>query len=301
MIEAEAKAMERAGAWCGLITRKEALKDLSVAQLKWRLATKAWVTVFPSVYRIVGAPVNWMQSLHALKACARRGFAFSHRTAAALHGFDSFKEGPIEVTSTRFRKPLEGVTIHRAKFLSHTDLTELHDLPVTNVCRTLLDLAARTDRYTLRSTYDQALREKKTTIEELERILKRSGNRPGVGDARELIDDLSGANGPTESVLEDRSLALIEAAGLPRPEVQWTTIAGRKRRRLDLFFKQYGVVIEADGYASHSSVDAFEADRERNNSLIAMNLKLLHWTWTAIETRPDELIAELYVVLNLRH
>jgi very-short-patch-repair endonuclease len=83
--------------------------------------------------------------------------------------------------------------------------------------------------------------------------------------------------------------------------VQWTTIAGRKRPRLDLFFEKYDVVIEADGYASHSGVAAFEADRERNNSLTAMNLKLLHWTWKAIEERPDELIAELYVVLNLRH
>lgn len=299
MIEAEAQAMVRAGEWRGLVTRKEALKDLSVAQLKWRLSTRAWVTVFPSVYRVVGAPVTWLQSLHALKACAKKGFAFSHRTAAALHGFESFKEGPLEMTSTRFRKPLSGVTVYRARFLSHTDLTELDDLPVTNVNRTLLDLAARTDPYTLRTIYDQALREKKTTLEQLERILRRSGNRPGVIDARQLIDELSGSSGPTESVLEDRSIALIEAAGLPRPEVQWTTIAGRKRRRLDLFFKQWGVVIEADGYASHSGVEAFEADRERNNSLIAMNFKLLHWTWTAIETRPDELIAELYVVLNL--
>jgi hypothetical protein len=168
------------------------------------------------------------------------------------------------------------------------------------VARTLFDLAARTDSNTLRTTFDQALREKKTTLEQLERLVKRSGNRPGVIDARELIADLSGAGSPTESVLEDRCLALIEAAGLPRPTVQWSTIAGRKRRRLDLFFEKYGVVVEADGYASHSGVQAFEADRERNNALTAANLKLLHWTWSAIESRPDELIAELYVVMNLR-
>jgi very-short-patch-repair endonuclease len=100
-------------------------------------------------------------------------------------------------------------------------------------------------------------------------------------------------------VLEDRCIELIQSAGLPRPRVQWSVIAGRKRRRLDLFFDEHGVVVEAEGYASHSSVDAFEADRERNNSLLLLNLRVLHWTWTAIEVRPDELIAELYALMNL--
>jgi hypothetical protein len=295
------QAETTAGEWHGLITREEALRTLSVAQLKWRLSSELWVTVVPKIYRVVGAPITWRQNLHALNTWAKKGFAFSHRTAAALHSLEGFKEEPLELTSTRFRKPLPGVTVYRAEFLPHHDLTKVDEFPVTSVTRTLLDLAARTDSSTLRTACDQALREKKTTLENLERILKRSGNRPGVIAMRELVDDLSGAAGPTESVLEERCLALIEAAGLPRPEVQWSTIAGRKRRRLDLFFKNYGVVIEADGYASHSGVVAFEADRERNNAITAANLKLLHWTWTAIETRHEELIAELYVVLNLRH
>jgi predicted transcriptional regulator of viral defense system len=300
MIEADAKVLVDAGEWHGLVKRREALKSLSVEQLQWRLSTGAWVEVFPRVYRVLGAPVTWRQNLVALHEWAKKGVVFSHRTAAALHGFESFKEGPLEVTSTKRLRSPPGIVVYRAEYLAHNDLTEIDDLPVTNVARTLFDLAARTDSNTLRTTFDQALREKKTTLEQLERLVKRSGNRPGVIDARELIADLSGAGSPTESVLEDRCLALIEAAGLPRPTVQWSTIAGRKRRRLDLFFEKYGVVVEADGYASHSGVQAFEADRERNNALTAANLKLLHWTWSAIESRPDELIAELYVVMNLR-
>lgn len=297
MIEAEKTASE----WHGLITRERALEKLSVAQLKWRLKTGLWVTVFPSIYRVLGAPVTWKSNLEALHTWAGKGVVFSHRTAAALHGLEGFKEGPLEVTSTKRLIPQKDVSIYRVKFVSHHDLTKIDGLPVTNVTRTLFDLAAKTDAYTLRTACDQALREKKTTLENLERILKRSGKRAGVIDARELVEDLSGAGGPTESVLEDRCKELIASAGLPEPEVQWSTIAGRKRRRLDLFFKQYGVVVEADGYASHSGVVAFEADRERNNALTAQNLKLLHWTWTAIETRPDSLIAELFVVMNLSH
>ena len=91
---------------------------------------------------------------------------------------------------------------------------------------------------------------------------------------------------------------MIAAAGVPRPKVQWAVVAGSKQRRLDLFFKDQGVVVEADGYATHSGIDSFEDDRVRNNSLAVSGLLVLHWTWRALHDRPEELIAELYVALN---
>ena len=117
---------------------------------------------------------------------------------------------------------------------------------------------------------------------------------------RALLHELKGVGGPTESQLEALALDLIAAAGLPRPEVQRAVVAGAARRRLDLLFKNQGVVIETDGSATHAGIDSFEDDRARNNSLIAGGLRVLHWTWAALHDRPEELIAELYVALNLR-
>ncbi len=299
MLKAEVKGMVGAGELSGLVTRAEALGFLTEKQVRTRLETGAWVRVFPSVYRVVGAPVTWRQNLEALLLWAGRGAVLSHRTAAALHGFKSFKEGPLELTcSSRVRAP-EGVCLHPESAVPACDRTEVDDLRVTNATRTIIDLAALQDRYTMRAVLDQALREKKTTLEKLAEAVKRSKNRPGVINVRELLREFNGEDGPTESEFERLCLEVIEAAELPKPRLQWALIAGKKRRRLDLFFDKHGVVVEADGYASHAGIEAFEDDRERNNSLTIMNLRVLHWTWRALHEKPEELIAQLYAALNL--
>lgn len=300
MTEAEAEGMALAGEAHGLVVRKEARKFLSLRKLERRLATGSLVEVLPRVYRFLGAPQTWMQSLVAIQLWDKRT-VFSHRTAAALHGFELFKEGPLELISTRKLRVHEGIRVFKVRVLLRSECTVVRDLPVTKVPRTLIDLMGSTDWYTMKTTIDQALREKLTTLEELDAAARRAKKRPGVVEFRKLLLEFSGDDGPTESVLEDRCIELIEGSGLPKPKVQWRVVVGRKRRRLDLSFEELGVVIEADGYATHSGIEAFEDDRQRNNSLVAANIRVLHWTWEAINERPDELIAELYAVLNRRH
>ena len=70
--------------------------------------------------------------------------------------------------------------------------------------------------------------------------------------------------------------------------------------RLDFVFTAQRVIIEADGYAWHSDTKSFEADRARDNALTARGFRVLRWTWKALDERPDELIAELLLLLNAR-
>jgi very-short-patch-repair endonuclease len=302
MFVQDAAVAEVASEAAGLFTRAIALEQWSPKQLRYRLAKGTVVHVVGEVYRFAAAPLTWHQQLQAIDLWAKKGFAFSHETAAALHGLGAFKqEGRIALTSTTRMRTQPWFRVYRVEALSHTDKEDVEGLPVTKVPRTLFDLAARTDRTTLRSCVDQALREKKTTMKALEREVSRSKNRPGVRDMRELLRELKGQGGPTDSKLEDLCLETISAAGLPRPTVQRSLVVGRRRRRLDLLYEEHGVVIEADGFASHSGIDSFEDDRQRNNSLIASGFRVLHWTWTALHERPDELIAELIAALNLRH
>lgn len=300
MEQEEVDGLKAVGEARGLVTRTEALKFLTARQLQRRLDTGAWVRVHPTVFRVVGALVDWRQQVCALKSWAGKGSVLSHRTAAALHQLEGFPEGPLELTTTRAFKVTAGVRIYRVKAVPHNDITEIDGLDVTSVTRTLVDLAVLTDRYTMRAAIDHALREKQTTLEKLQKAAARSKKRVGVIDLRNLLEEFEGDGGPTESELERHSLELIEVAGLPSPTVQWTVIAGRKRRRLDLLFKEQGVAVESDGYAFHSGIDSFEDDRRRNNSLTAIGFRVLHWTWTAVHDRPEELITELYAALNCR-
>ena len=58
------------------------------------------------------------------------------------------------------------------------------------------------------------------------------------------------------------------------------------------------MVIEADGYAWHATVDAFERDRQRRNELTLRGLQTLQWTWSALRERPEELLIELATLLG---
>lgn len=280
-------ALKRAGEQFGVVTRAQALEFMSVRQLEYRLRTKQWVRVFPQVFRVEGAPTDWRQSLTALTLWAGRKSALSHRTAAALHGFTRFEAGPLDLTVIRHRRAPAGVTLFQADGLVKKDLTDVDGFTVTSVARTLVDLAADSERSVLRDTVDQALREKKTTLEALAATMKRSKHRQGMTELRALVHELSGGDGPTESEAETLALELMEQANLPKPERQRVVAVKGQFRRLDLLFRAQRVVVEVDGYAYHSGVSNFEDDRERNNSLVARGLVVLHWTWEAMQTRPE--------------
>ncbi len=77
-------------------------------------------------------------------------------------------------------------------------------------------------------------------------------------------------------------------------------LAPRGRRvRLDFRIPGTRVAIEADGYAHHATLSAFEGDRVRSNALTAAGYRVLHWTWQALRERPEELIDELWATLRL--
>lgn len=153
MNESEVAGMVVAAESHGLVTRKDALGFLTRRQLKRRLGAEALVEVCPRVYRFVGAPQTWMQSLVAIQTWDKRT-VFSHRTAAALHGFELFKEGPLEVTSRLKVRAPDGLTVHRGLVLP-SQITQVNDLPATKIPRTLIDLMSSTDWYTMKTTLNE--------------------------------------------------------------------------------------------------------------------------------------------------
>lgn len=110
---------------------------------------------------------------------------------------------------------------------------------------------------------------------------------------RELLEEFRGGRGPTESELERLVLRVLDEARFPRPDQQRPIYAGGRLRRIDFCFAGPRLLIEADGYAYHASVQVFEDDRRRNNALVARGYTVLHWTWKALHEHPDRLLAEL--------
>ena len=298
--EAELRAMRLAAHQQGVLRRDQALAcGVGVWQLRGRVAHQRWVELFPEVYRVEGAPPTWRQRLTAASLWAARGFALSHHTAGRLHGFTRCRGEAVELTATRdLRFP--AATVHRVQTLPVDELALVDGLRATSVTRTLLDLAAVDPERDVRACVDQALSRKWTSLDRLERALARVPHQRGVRFLRRLVDEYSGGEGPTESELEARVLELFEAAGLPRPHTQRRVMAGNRLRRLDFALPGTPLVIEADGYAHHSSPTAFEEDRARNNALTARGYRVLHWTWAAVNERPDQLVAQLCAAMRPR-
>jgi very-short-patch-repair endonuclease len=295
--EAEVECLRQAARQWGVLRRDQALAWLSPDQLQRRLAAKMWEPLFPRVFRVEGAPRSWRQDLKALCLWAGADYALSHRTAAALHGFRRFAEGALELSAPRHLSLPPPVRLHQVNPFGSRDLETLQGFRVTSVTRTLLDLAAVVSEADLRATVDEALQRKRTSVERLAIALAEVQRGRGTVFLRKLVHEYQGGDGPCESELEARVFELIDASSLPRPQRQRAiTVAGRLRR-LDFCYPKQGVIVEADGYAFHSSPLAFEKDRQRANSLALRGFLVLQWTWKALQSRPRELLSELKAAL----
>ena len=296
---AEVRGMKVAAGQFGVIHRKQArVAGMSNRQVEYRVLTGDWQRLYPCVYRVAGAPTSWRQQLMAVVLWAEQRCALSHRTAAALWGFARFREGPVELSVTRNLPAPHAATVHKLAALLPSETAVIDGMRVTTPTRTLLDLSAIEDRPTINACLDEALRRRWTTIEKLEMALARATHRRGVDVLRPLVAAIRGGEAPTESELERRVLDFLDAEGFPRPTTQARVFAGDKLRRLDFRFPGTKVVIEADGYASHSSAASFEKDRDRNDALVAHGYRVFHWTWAALRDRPEQLAARLQQALD---
>lgn len=321
MVGEEARAAAQVAAMQhGVLRRDQAIgAGLTARQIDRARENGTWRDVFPSVYRVHGAAETWLGSLHAagLWAGANRReatrlyqerpgrqvgdhvYAISHHAAAALHGFSRYPEGPLELTVTRAVRSPPSLQVHRVDvLLPEKDVVDVDGLSVTSIPRTLVDLAMAEADEDVRASVEQALSRRWMKLEELEKAIRRAGRRPGVTFLKALVKEYRGGDGPAESELESRVFELFEQAGLPRPLRQQRVRVGGQRRRLDFLIPGTRVVIEADGYAHHSSPEAFEEDRQRTNALLARGFKVLHWTWAGLHDDPQRLLTELLQVLR---
>lgn len=284
----------------GVVSLEQACaRGMSKDQVKRRVRSGRWCRVHPGVYGIEGARHSWMRLVRAAALWAGDGGFLSHHTAAALCRLPSFANEPMPITvsAVRHSPAPPGIRFVRRSTLLPRETARVQGLKVTTIERTLLDLAPELTEEDLAANLDDALRLRLTTTERLSSLLERRAGAPGSRMLRRLVDQRTG-QGVTESELERKVLGFLEDYGFPSPARQQRVRVRGHRFRLDFAFREAPVVIEADGYAWHSTIEAFEADRRRLNALTTRGYRVLQWTWSALDTRPDELADELRAVLG---
>jgi predicted transcriptional regulator of viral defense system len=244
------------------------------------------------IHRGVYAPGHRILSLKgrfmavALAAGARA--AISHAAAAYLHRLLAFTVASIDVSSPRRMSPTPGIRPHRTRTLEARDITTVDGIPVTSVARTLLDLATSAPLRHLERALDQAEILGVFDLAALDDVLARSNGRA----TKRLTAALeSHRQGPTltRSELEESFLALVDAAGLPRPRIN-TRVCGFQ---VDAYWLEHRLVVEVDSYRYHRSRRTFESDRRRDIALQAAGIRVVRFTDRRIATEPDAVEKDL--------
>lgn len=210
----------------------------------------------------------------------------SHRTAAALWEIlPPRPDDPIHITLLDAnRRPRQGLRIHHAERL---ETRRRYGLRLTSPARTLLDLAA-TAPGDLEEALNEAHVQGLVTHQEVRRLLDRS--RPGVKVLREVADDSPGL---TRSKAERHLRALISRAGLPAPQTN-VRVAGYE---VDMYWPAQRLVVEFDGWNTHSSRPAFERDRLKDAALQLAGERVLRVTGRQLERLQEQLVARLATAL----
>ena len=171
--------------------------------------------------------------------------------------------------------------LHRSSDLRPNDIIRVAGIRTTNATRTLVDLGGVVPAGVLETAFERASHTRLTTFDRVVRRffdVARSG-RPGIGPLRTLLVERNPKLAPAESDLETLLLRILRDFGLPAPTRQLEVRIDGAVFRRDVAYPELKIFIEGDGFGVHTTRQAFERDRDRQNMLVINGWLPLRFTW----------------------
>jgi hypothetical protein len=198
-----------------------------------RVATGWLHRLYPGVYAVGHLALTPRSRQLAAVYAYCPGALLSHRPRAAL--WEILRYAPqIEVTSPRVGRPREGILLHRSRLIHEEDRAVVDGIPVTNVARTIVDLAEGPERYLAAAVREAEVRQL-FDLRAIDRTLERLPGRRGRHKLRRVLASYRPESAFTRSGAERRFLELCRDHGLTVPQVNsWiddsrSTSTGRTR------------------------------------------------------------------------
>jgi hypothetical protein len=225
----------------------------------------------------------------------------SHRDAARVWWIPGFAAVEPEVTKLRGQSQRRSYgLVHGSLVLPSSHRTERNGLPVTTVARTIFDLAGVIPAGRVERAMDHALATKLCTTGQLQQVffaLARRGRR-GTAVMRELLEARREGYVAPASELERKGRALFAAGGLPPAVFEVDLGDDSWVGRVDCLWPAQKVIVELDGRRHHSALVDREADRRRDNALMAAGWRVIRVTWDDLVHRPTAVLAWIRAALD---
>jgi very-short-patch-repair endonuclease/predicted transcriptional regulator of viral defense system len=266
---------------------------LSETAIRNRVRTRRLYRVHRGVLSVGRPPVrseeHWMA---AVLACGESA-ALSHASGAANLGIRASAATIVDVTSPTGRgRRLPGIRVHRSR-LEPWEVTVVNGIPTTTCARTLLDLAEVLHPGALSKALDQAEIERLLDLVDLRRVLAHNQGRCGVRPLRTLLASLDPQTKRTRNHFERALYMLCEKASLPLPEPsRWLNLEGRWIEA-DFLWPDARLVLETDGFETHSTRQAFERDRAKDALLLRAGYRVIRVTWRQLVREPSIVAATI--------
>jgi very-short-patch-repair endonuclease len=222
----------------------------------------------------------------AVRPCGT-GAVLGGLAAAYLLGLLKGKAPDPEVTAPVKRR-VPGLKTRRGR-LRRDETTIWRGIPVTNVARTLVDVAPCLPGDDLARAFHEANVRYGTRPDQVEAVLARRPNSPGAAKLRAV---LRGEVRVTQSKLERRVLELFRAHGFELPE----TNCPAGNYRVDCRWPEHRLTIEIDSYTYHRTSHAWEQDRRREREAYARGDDVRRYTRADVE-HPRQMLEELRELL----
>ena len=288
--------MANHGVVCRRLLRERGLSGASID--RW-FANSSAEAIVPGVYRIFSTTDGW-QPIAAAVMTLRAGVADLH-TAASLHGFRLGYRGLPQVVVPHGGTNRSGLAaVRQTRNLNDVDVGRVENIPSLTLARTVCELAAVLSPQAAARFVTQAIGSGKVAESEVvacDLSMARQG-RPGVKARRLVLDPLLIGSDIDLTVLERTFLERYRASGLPTLAIQFAPPwFDGVRGVVDFARPSARVIVEVDGRAWHSSVDARSEDARRDRRAQRHGWAVYRFGWDEVVHRWIEVEAHLRHVL----
>jgi hypothetical protein len=279
-----------AGRQNGVVTRRQLLvAGCTHEAIQRRVQKGLLISIHRGVYRVGHAAPSLLATYTAAVLACGDGAVLSGRAAAYVQRLVNRRPIPAPAVTTTFDRRPKGIVISRCRRIDRRDVTRMHDIPMTTVPRTLVDLAAVLDVEELMRAVQQAHVLHGVRPQHIEAVLARRPNAPGAGTLRGVL-----RGGVLLSKLERAFVALLREERLPLP---------RTNRKADAHFvdcrwPELKLTVELDSYRYHATRKAWEDDRQRRRDARARGDRFREYTWYDVVEQSGPTRAELRRLLG---